>query len=168
MFKLIKKLVNYSIVLVFIGFIGMGAWSFVDSAGYEAYNLEQEQKRQAEVQAKLEAEQEAQRIHAEKMQDPKYAFVYTANKLDNKACSYTRSYIRENVKSRKSLDWNGWCKDWAVFYTDGTPDSAGYIKIIQKFSATNSFGAVIDNAVEGIFIVNVKDNSLKLKSFTLL
>ena len=66
MFKLIKKLVNYSIVLVFIGFIGMGAWSFVDPAGYEAYNLEQEQKRQAEVQAKLEAEQEAQRIPCRK------------------------------------------------------------------------------------------------------
>ena len=53
------------------------------------------------------------------MQDPKYAFVYTAKKLDNKACSYTRSYIRENVKSRKSLDFDGYCKDWAVFYTDG-------------------------------------------------
>lgn len=133
---------------------------------------EEKAQRQAEADAKIQAElvaqQKADKIHAEKMQDPKYAFVYTADKLENKACSYTRTYIRENVKSRKSLDFDGYCKDWAVFYTDGTPDSAGYIKIIQKFSATNSFGAVIDNAVEGIFIVNVKDNSLKLKSFTLL
>ena len=133
---------------------------------------EEKAQRQAEADAKIQAElvaqQNADRIHAEKMQDPKYAFSFTADKLENKACSYTRTYIRENVKSRKSLDFDGYCKDWAVFYTDGTPDSAGYIKIIQKFSATNSFGAVIDNAVEGIFIVNVKDNSLKLKSFTLL
>jgi len=168
MFKLIKKMVKFSIALVFIGVIGMGAWSIVDPAGFEAYSLEQEQKRQVIAQAKLEAEQEAQRIHAEKMQDPQYAFQHTAKNLDTKACSYTRNYIRQNVKSRDSLDFDGYCRDWAVFYTDGTPDSAGYIKIIQKFSATNSFGAVIDNAVEGIFIVNVNDNSLKVKSITVL
>ena len=172
MFKFIKKIFLYGIFfptfgLLGIGIIGMGAWSIVDPAGFEAYQFEQQQKQQEKAQAELLAKQEAERIHAEKMQDPKYAFEFVADKLDSKAFYMTRNYVRSIIKNPKSLDFDNH-NTWKVFYTDGTPESAGYIKVVQHFYGQNGFGAEVRSAVEGIFVVNTVDNTLSIKSFTVL